>query len=132
MSRKRPTLKIQAVKLIEQEGRCFYCNSSLYADPIAWDHLIPYAYSGLNLENNWIASCYQCNGKKSDKIFSSEKHIYDFCLKMIKSHGSFGEGWEEDTQHWQTSLRLRANLQTDSEGVIEDEIFQSQNGTKDS
>ena len=123
MSRKRPTIKIQAIQLIEQEGRCFYCNSSLYGDRIEWDHLIPYAYSGTNPDNNWIAACELCNGKKSDKIFSNETQIYKFCLKMIKSHGSFGEGWEEDTQHWQTSLRFKANIENDSEGVIEDEIF---------
>lgn len=132
MSRKRPTIKIQATLLIEQQGRCWYCNSSLFAEPIAWDHLIPYSYLDTNPNNNWIASCYLCNGKKSNKIFSTEQQIYKFCLKMIKSHGSFGDGWEEDTEHWQTSLRFKAKMENDSEGILEDEIFQTLNGTTES
>jgi hypothetical protein len=108
-NRRVPTAKIKAVVLIEQTGRCNYCNSSLLGQRICWDHLLPFAWTNTNADNNWVASCSLCNGKKQDKIFTTETQIYNFCLEMIKSHGSFGEGWDEDSGMWQNQLHLQAN-----------------------
>lgn len=81
--------------IIEQTGRCIYCNGSLVDAAIEYDHFIPYAYSGRNDKNNWVASCKRCNRLKSSRVFRSEADISEFCLEMIRGHGSIGSGWPE-------------------------------------
>ena len=88
-----PMIKRRVIE--DQLGRCAYCNSSLVNVQIHWDHFIPFSYLGHSPENNWVASCGPCNRVKYSRVFSNEKDITQFCLEMIKDHGSFGEGWPE-------------------------------------
>lgn len=81
--------------IIEQTGRCIYCNCSLVDAAIEYDHFLPFSYSGSNNENNWVASCRKCNRLKSSRVFRSEADISQFCLEMIRAHGSLGDGWPD-------------------------------------
>jgi hypothetical protein len=106
----KPNPRLKAQILIKQEGRCAYCNVSLHAVKLNWDHFIPWSYlrnSGGN--DNWIASCLLCNAKKSDKHFKTEEDLYAFCDSVVRNHGSLGNGWPEDSNMWQIQLGILAN-----------------------
>ncbi len=102
---KKPGLTLQARILIEQEGRCCYCNASLLDRLIHWDHIVPFSWTGLNSENNFAAACVDCNKKKWQMIFRNEDDVFNFSKEMISLHGSFGEGWPEGSTHWQKTLQ---------------------------
>lgn len=93
--RKKCPERIKRKLIIQQTGRCFFCNGSLVDAAIEYDHFVPFAYSGSNHDDNWVASCRRCNRLKSSRIFASEADFSHFCLKMIRGHGSIGEGWPE-------------------------------------
>jgi hypothetical protein len=103
-NRRKPTRKAQAEILIDQTGRCCYCNISLFGRGIYWDHIIPFSYSYSNKKINFAATCEDCNNKKSDLIFRNEEDVILFCNRMICSHGSLGDGWPEETEDWQKIL----------------------------
>ena len=93
--RRIPTLGIQADIINKQTGRCGYCNASLVDQIIQWDHYIPFAYLHSNPDDNWVAACLPCNQYKQDLHLASEADLTAFCLKMLKLHGSLGEGWPD-------------------------------------
>jgi len=95
MGRPKPPLKIQHQVIIEQMGRCAYCNSALDEHSVNWDHFIPFSYLESNPIDNWVAACKPCNSYKGNRVFSTEGDLSDFCLAMVKKHGSWGEGWPE-------------------------------------
>lgn len=100
---------MQSLILIRQEGRCGYCNISLFNEQVKYDHFIPWSYlDSSGGKDNWVATCGRCNLKKSSKIFRNEEDMMMFCNDMIISHGSFAEGWEEGTEHWQSKLMAQA------------------------
>ena len=99
---------IKAKILLEQEGRCAYCNIDLHGIEVQWDHFTPWAYlNSSGGSNNWVASCSICNRKKTARMFKTEQDIYDFCNAMVQDHGSLAEGWAENTEMWQMQLRSR-------------------------
>ena len=102
--RRKPNSILKARILIEQEGRCCYCNVSLFNQIVHWDHIIPFSYTGTNSKGNWSATCSDCNRKKNNTIFRNEDDVLAFSLEMIKLHGSLGEGWPENSDMWQQSL----------------------------
>lgn len=105
LGRKLNSQQLKAKILIKQYGRCAYCNSSLHDQEIEWDHFIPWSYlNSSGGDDNWVAACKLCNGKKSSKVFTSIEQITQFSYKMVKSHGSFAEGWSEDSGAWKTEL----------------------------
>ena len=109
MARTLSNNALKAKILLAQEGRCGYCNSSLWNEAIEWDHFLPWVYAGNSGgENNWVASCSRCNRKKYSKVFRSEKDVTTFCTEMIMSHGSFGEGFEEGANSWRLELEEEA------------------------
>lgn len=94
-SRKPTSKAIRAKILIEQTGRCAYCNASLADQPIEWDHFIPHVWLQANPNENYVAACKPCNQAKKARYFASEADLTAFCLEMVKSHGSWGDGWPE-------------------------------------
>lgn len=67
--------------LLRQRNLCIYCgiqfgewiihkNKPYYIKP-NWDHVVPYSYCFNNSDKNFVASCFVCNGIKSDKIFDT-------------------------------------------------------------
>ena len=102
---KKPNPTVQARILIEQEGRCSYCNASLLDQPVHWDHIVPFSWTGLNSQNNFAAACVNCNKKKWNIIFRHEDDVFNFSKQMICLHGSFGEGWPENSTKWQQVLQ---------------------------
>ena len=103
--------RIKCELLLEQEGRCAYCNSSLLEVEINWDHLIPWSYlQSSGGKGNRVASCDPCNAAKSNKIFRKESDIADFSFQMVKKHGSLGEGWPEGAESWK--LQLQSDLES--------------------
>jgi len=100
---------LKAKILLAQDGRCGYCNSSLWNEEIQWDHFLPWSYiANSGGENNWVAACSICNRRKHSKVFKNEKDIAVFCTKMIISHGSFGEGFEKGANSWRLKLEEEA------------------------
>lgn len=93
--RKRPSKKIQQRILDDQECRCAYCNIGLDEVKIEWDHFVPYAWERSNKDENYVAACKACNQAKKDRYFASEGDLSDFCIAMVKLHGSLGEGYPE-------------------------------------
>ena len=94
---------------MKQMGRCAYCNASLVGEPIEWDHFIPHVWSQTNRNDNYVAACRPCNQAKKARYLASEADLTAFCLEMVKSHGSFSDGWPEgayfeDIGHLETSL----------------------------
>ena len=88
--------KSNAYKILtEQDCRCAYCNVSLNEVELEWDHFVPYAWRRSNAADNFVAACRLCNRLKSDRYFASEADLSDFCLEMVKLHGSWGEGLPE-------------------------------------
>ena len=102
-NRRKPNLALQRRIIIEQTGRCGYCNSALDEKQIHFDHFIPHAYSQTNSDQNWVAACPDCNLAKSDRHLALEADLTAFCLEMVKLHGSFGDGWPE----WPSFANLR-------------------------
>ena len=94
-NRKMPGSFTQKRIIEEQTGRCGYCNGSLVDVVIQWDHFVPFAYTNTNDEDNWVASCRECNQAKGSRLLASEADLTDFCLAMLKSHGSIGDGWPD-------------------------------------
>lgn len=53
------------LKILERDNyRCAYCGD--YAGCV--DHIVPVSRGGTNDDENLVAACYPCNGKKSNKI----------------------------------------------------------------
>lgn len=106
LGRKLNNESLKAKILINQFGRCGYCNISLHDQEIEWDHFIPWSYlDSSGGEDNWVAACWKCNGKKSSRVFTNISQITKFSFKMIQSHGSYAEGWAEGTEEWQKQLQ---------------------------
>lgn len=90
---KRTTLKKreQLDIILSQNCRCMYCNRPLLELKVNWDHFVPHAYRAIT-ENNWIASCRECNFAKSSTVFTKEEQIYDFIVKRTTLYSSIGDG----------------------------------------
>ena len=109
MGRKLNNVMQRSLILIQQEGRCAYCNISLFGEPVHYDHLLPWSYlDSSGGDSNWVASCQRCNNKKYSMVFKDMDDVAKFCTRMISSHGSFGEGWEEGSESWQAKLMADA------------------------
>jgi hypothetical protein len=108
-ARKPTSREVRAKIITEQMGRCAYCNASLAGEPIEWDHFIPHAWQASNANENYVAACRPCNQAKKARYMASEADLTAFCLEMVKSHGSFADGWPdgayfEDLTHSEASL----------------------------
>ena len=55
-----------------QSGACFYCSRSLKGDISHVDHFIPWSRYPVDLGHNFVLAHATCNGKKSDRLASSE------------------------------------------------------------
>lgn len=122
LGNKIPAQNLRRKILIEQMGRCAYCNAGLDDETLEWDHFIPFSYLGCNPQNNWVAACRACNRTKSSRVFSSEADLTDFIVEMVTGHGSFGDGWPEGA-YFKDLRHSGADLELDSEAV---EIEESQ------
>lgn len=54
--------------LLEQKGRCNFCDADL--DKVQWhvDHIIPLSKGGTNWPHNLQILCWRCNTSKADKM----------------------------------------------------------------
>ena len=97
---KKPSPIIQEQILDQQGFKCYWCYrefdtiylryNSISILSINWDHVIPYAYSYSNADENFVAACSICNSFKSSKIFVNDEQ----CKNYLK-------------QRWDKYLRLR-------------------------
>ncbi len=92
---RKPSKSVQYQILLNQDCRCAYCNIGLDEVQIEWDHFVPHAWRGVNRDDNYVAACKACNQAKKARYFASEADLSDFCIEMVKSHGSWGEGLPE-------------------------------------
>lgn len=92
---KKPKKSIMYRLLVEQNCRCAYCNIGLDEVKVEWDHFVPYAWSNSDPDENYVAACRACNQAKKARYFASEADLSDFCLEMVKLHGSWGDGLPE-------------------------------------
>jgi len=53
---------------IEKQKHCPYCNVELYRKYVTIDHILPKNKGGLDIENNKIYCCIDCNYAKSDML----------------------------------------------------------------
>ena len=93
--RRLPSHRDQALILSAQDNKCYYCESEFDEtnNPVTWDHVVPFSYSGNNHRDNIVAACQICNGVKQDKVLADEVH-YDARMlrrmaKMLRKK-SFG------------------------------------------
>lgn len=93
--RRHPDVATARRIIRNQTGRCAYCNASLVERGIEWDHFVPFAFSGVNLSDNWTAACPQCNRAKGAKHLATDEAIYNFCYDMTVRHGELSEGWPD-------------------------------------
>ena len=99
--RKKKPSPIIREQILDQQGfKCYWCYrefdtiylryNSISTLSINWDHVIPYAYSNSNADENFVAACSVCNSFKSSKIFDNDEQ----CKNYLK-------------QRWDKHLRLR-------------------------
>lgn len=98
--RKRPSAKAQKTLLEKYEQGCAYCHLK-FGDVVvrdkaplrpivlklAWDHRIPYAYSGDSSDENFVPSCHVCNGLKSSKIFDTLEECGEYLRTLRRQKG---------------------------------------------
>ena len=65
-----------------QEGKCFYCNSSLGRDTEV-DHFLPFSKHNDDSLDNLVAACRKCNGSKSDS-YPSLPHVSKWMERFVK------------------------------------------------
>lgn len=79
--RKLPSKVVREAVLKAQGNRCIYCEGEFdqYSDykgiptilNVEWDHFVPYAFTGSNNADNFVASCHLCNRLKSDAHYKT-------------------------------------------------------------
>jgi 5-methylcytosine-specific restriction endonuclease McrA len=72
-----------AALLSRERGQCFYCLREMTEDSCELDHVISQVSGGDNSYRNIVASCHQCNTKKSGN--SAENHIRQLFRKGLLS-----------------------------------------------
>ena len=55
---------------------CQYCNDTFPGKHLTIDHVIPISKGGRTDWENCVTSCYQCNSKKSDKLWKPAKQPF--------------------------------------------------------
>ncbi len=139
--RKQPSRDFKEAQLKHQDNRCLYCGlrfgeataklsgGSLTILAVAWDHVIPFAWCGNNMDRNFVAACQICNGLKSSKIFDSIEEIREYILKKREAKGWWDYRGMPDMQNHihqeeEQSAILRVNLQMADVGCPESETAQ--------
>lgn len=89
--RKGPSKHARRTKLAAQENKCLYCSrtfgsfvevkGAVFKLRVAWDHMLPFAYSLNNVDANFAAACHVCNGWKSDHIFQTLEEAQAYLLE---------------------------------------------------
>jgi len=68
--------RVERFNIFLRDGfRCHYCGAAPHKSPdviLNIDHIIPQVAGGLDLPNNLITACEQCNSEKAHKILSME------------------------------------------------------------
>lgn len=91
-----PSPEFAAAILIDQGGRCLYCDLPLngYVSRgderiplrLEWDHWVPRSGGGKG-KDNWVASCHICNNIKNARLFGSISECQAYILKRRKAKG---------------------------------------------
>lgn len=86
--RRRPTDRMRRTVLERQRNRCMYCDNpfdwlvrrrgDLVRLKLQWDHFVPYAFSGANPGDNWVAACHVCNNIKGPQMFDTIAEAQQF------------------------------------------------------
>ena len=50
------------------KGLCYYCNSSISANELTMDHVVPLARGGKTSKGNVVPACKDCNNKKKNML----------------------------------------------------------------
>ena len=66
----RKTITIREKKLLHDEQRqvCFYCKKPILVSNLEVDHKVPWSLVGDELRDNLVATCFNCNREKKDRI----------------------------------------------------------------
>lgn len=56
--------------------RCQYCNETVGMQSVTMDHVIPQSRGGKTAWENIVASCYDCNQKKGNKLMTPNNKPY--------------------------------------------------------
>jgi hypothetical protein len=93
--------KERAEILSHQNWQCLYCGKSLRGKTqIAFDHVIPFSYSGESASKlNSIACCKLCNLIKGPRLFNSVEEARIYVINKLKEknlpfYDYFGGGYE--------------------------------------
>lgn len=89
---KPPPPRVKKRILQAQKNRCFWCAVNLSNEiPPSWDHLVPFSYTFDNCEWNYVATCWACNRRKGNLVFSSVEEGRRF----LNPYGYNGKEYEE-------------------------------------
>lgn len=96
--RRKPSAGRQEEILTEQNNRCYWCRGAFGSALIsprglvrtlkaAWDHFIPYSYTGSCADLEFVASCQVCNGIKSASMFDTEEECRGHIMRRRAQKG---------------------------------------------
>jgi 5-methylcytosine-specific restriction endonuclease McrA len=95
-----PPKKEREHQLELQGNLCFYCDRRFGSTvmrknrqlrlKLAWDHMVPYAYSQDNSTSNFVAACHVCNGLKSDRCFTTIEEARTYLHSRWQEKGYIG------------------------------------------
>lgn len=102
--RRQPSEAAKRALLDAQNGKCFWCGREFgtwvmspkgichECTPV-WDHYVPYWYTGSSADDQFVASCRQCNSFKSARIPLNQQEEDDLRHYLIQRFKE--KGWEE-------------------------------------
>lgn len=95
--RVKPSQAVRTRILEDQGNKCLYCDkefglkvlkgAKIVQLRVNWDHLVPYAFSQNNTEENFVAACQLCNGIKSSRCFDTLDEAKSYILNKRKQKG---------------------------------------------
>jgi len=112
--RLKPTtdsLKLEIV--LRQNCRCAYCNRPLLGLALEWDHIIPHVHLTTWSQDNWAASCHDCNIRKHGSVMD-ENGLYEFISSRMSVYGDIGEEAPEGHVEYWKRYFYKAKLKTNT------------------
>ena len=115
-----PRTRIVIGAYLQQKGLCLYCQRPVTVDNATWEHIIPRAWGGQNVNLNIILACHSCNNAKSaiesliSNNFDQELDLGSkaalFILRCMKMNRGRGRSQKVKLPR-DTYLRMAINMQ---------------------
>lgn len=94
-------------KILQRDGyKCAYCLEVYEPQNLHIDHIYPRSKGGLNLPENLITACKDCNQEKHDKVLENPPIVETFTLEK-------GDLIEERFRYPLLTMRLSQEVQND-------------------